>query len=182
MKQSIVVHVPSKKYAHTVDLTENFADFVGQLIEHTTARQVFTLFGCDVVCPALTNTNDNKVRTYVTLVGINNAVFGFAEQDQMFAEGTPEHAWFELINTVGTFGKVDKPTKQACYETFKGWKDNKAARKEETSLNTIKLNAERTAETIYLRAKNKTLKAEVKQAVTRILLDKFQFKLEEKKK
>ena len=182
MKQEVVVHVPSKKYAHTVMLTEDFNDFVGELVEHTTARQTFELFGCEVACPALTNTNDNKIRTFVTLVGINNAVFGAAEQDHIFGEDTKEYAWFELINRVGTFGQVAKPTKQSCYETFKGWKDNKAARKEETSLQTVKLNAERTAETIFLRAKNKALKADVKQAVTRILLDKFQFKLEEKKK
>lgn len=165
-----------------VDLTENFADFVGEVIAHTTARQVFTLFGCEVVCPALTSNNDNKARTYVTLVGINNAIFGDAEQEQVFAEGTPEYAWFELINSVGTFGKVDKATKQSCYLTFKGWKDNKSEKRNNTALNTMKLNAERTAETIYLRAVNKTLKAEVKQAVTSILLDKFQYKLEEKKK
>jgi hypothetical protein len=178
MKQEVVVHVPSKKYAHMVTLTEDFADFVGKLVAHTTARQTFELFGCDVVCPALTNNNDGKIRTFVTLVGINNAVFGDAEQDQIFGEDTKEYAWFELINRVGTFGQVDKPTKQACYETFKGWKEHKAARKEETSLNTIKLNAERTAETVYLKAKNKALKAEVKETVSRILLSKFQFKLD----
>lgn len=178
MKQDVVVHVPSKKYAHMVELTENFADFVGELIEHTTARQVFTLFGCEVVCPALTNTNDNKARTYVTLVGINNAIFGDAEQEQVFAEETPQYGWFKLINRVGTFGKVDKPTKQACYLTFKGWKDNKSEKRNNTALNTIKLNAERHAETMALKAINKTLKAEVKGLVTKIVMDKFQMKLD----
>ncbi len=40
MKQDVVVHVPSKKYAHTVTLTEDFNSFVGQLVEHTTTTAV----------------------------------------------------------------------------------------------------------------------------------------------
>lgn len=178
MKQSIVVHVPSKKYAHTVELTENFADFVGELIAHTTSRQVFSLFGCEIVCPALTNSNDNKGRTYVTLVGINNAIFGDAEQEQEFDENTPQHAWYELINRVGTFGQAERATKQACYATFKGWMDNKSAKRERTALNTVKLNAERTAETMAIKARNKVLKAEVKNIISSIVLNKHQLKLD----
>lgn len=178
MKQDVVVHVPSKKYAHTVTLTEDFNSFVGQLVEHTTARQTFELFGCEVACPALTNTNDNKERTFVTLVGINNAIFGEADQDTVFEEDTPQHVWYEVINRVGTFGKVDKPTKRSCYLTFKGWKDEKAQKKANTVLNTQKLNAERTADTLALKAINKTLKTEVRLMVTRLVMDKYQLKLD----
>lgn len=178
MKQEVVVHVPSKKYAHTVMLTEDFNSFVGELVEHTTARQTFELFGCEVACPALTNTTDNKERTFVTLVGINNAIFGDAEQDAEFGEDTPQYGWFDLINRVGTFGKVDKPTKRSCYLTFKGWKDLKSAKKANTVLNIQKLNAERTAETMALKAINKTLKEEVRLTVSRLVFDRYQLKLD----
>ncbi len=182
MKQSIVVHVPSKKYAHTVELTEDFNVFVGQMVEHTTARQTFELFGCEVACPALTGTNDNKERTFVTLVGINNAIFGEADQDTVFGEDTKEYAWFELINRVGKYGTASKASKRACYLAFKGWKDEKSLTKKNTVLSTELLNAERTARIFYLKVKNEQLFSEVKTVVKKLLFDNYQYTLEDKKK
>lgn len=165
MEQVINVFVPSDKtIVRQLTLTSDFNKFVGELVNYPRS-QSFTFLEMEIKVPGVSSSNDASLRTFAVLMAMNAAIFGDANVDKVFEEGSLQHLWFEAVNAVGVYGKASHASKNAISTAFKAWRANKRERTQGQQNATLLLNEKMVAQTKVLREFNAQAKKLLTAAV-----------------
>lgn len=141
----MIVFVPKQRISYNEVLKlDSITAFVGSLVGYTPDSQYFMFNDMKVVCPGLSQNNDNNARSYQTLLSLTNAVFAEAtDAEQVFPEGTPQYAYFSALNDKGI--KASHVSKAAIMRALKIWVELKKTEVRKQQVSTDRLNAGKVA-------------------------------------
>ena len=157
MEQTMIVHVPKQRISYNEVLKlESILAFVGSLVGYTPNSQYFMFNDMKVVCPGLSQNNDNNARSYQTLLSLTNAVFAEAtDAEQVFQEETPQYVYFTALQDKGI--KASHASKAAIMRALKIWVDVKKTEVKKQEKATDRLNA---AKVLRIAENKKAIKEE----------------------
>lgn len=157
MEQQMIVFVPKQRISYNEVLKlDSITAFVGSLVGYTPNSQYFMFNDMKVVCPGLSQNNDNNARSYQTLLSLTNAVFAEAtDAEQVFPEGTPQYAYFSALNDKGI--KASHVSKAAIMKALKIWVEVKKTEVKKQEEATCRLNS---AKVLRIAENKKAIKEE----------------------
>jgi hypothetical protein len=163
----VLVMIPSEKASYNCEFdVANPLQFVGEVLTFPKS-QVVEIMGCEVKIPSLTGSNDQKMRTFSTLMQVGKAVFGNMEADEIAPAESEQAQFVDALRAKGFL--ISHNSKTAVKESIRIWLDGKKAAIKNQELATRQLNVEKLARLILHKKQNATLNTAIKADVQKVL-------------
>lgn len=165
--EQVLVLIPAQKSSYNADFSiERPLNFIGELLEFKQSQK-FQLNGCEVSVPALTENNDQKMRTFSVLMQLTKAVFGEMEADAIAEPDSVPATFVDALRKSGYL--ISHNSKAAAREGVRIWLEGKKQAIKNQVLATRQLNVEKIARLIANQKENKTLQNRIKSDVEKTL-------------
>lgn len=167
MNENVLVLIPSQKASFNTEFSVNEPlSFVGELLEFKQSQK-FTLNGCEITVPALTESNDQKLRTFSVLMQLGKAVFGDMEADAIAEPESVPAMFVDALRTKGFL--ISHESKASVRESIRIWLDGKKHAIKNQVLATRKMNVEKLSKLQRNVKENKALQSAINADVKALI-------------